>query len=130
MAKELVKAVLAIREPSRVRDADEGAPSNAHQRDWFRLEGYVDALYAKYADRLGDNAYAVLQASTELASHPVENLCLRKDRHALQKLAGEWVADFRHRCQQEDFDLSKYLALETHDHEGRAATGRHSTPAG
>ena len=128
--KDLVKAVLAIRMPTRARDTDEDAPLSAFQRDWFRLDGYVDSLYTGYADRLGDNAYAVLQASTELASQPIDNLCLRKDRHALQKLAGEWVAEFQQLCRQEEFDLSEYLALDSLSHESHAASGRFAAPAG
>ena len=124
--KGLVQAILAIRMPVKAKDDDE-KPFNAFQRDWFRLDGYVDSLYTKYAVKLGDNAYAALQAATELASHPTENLCLRKDRNMLQRLAGEWLVDFRHRCQEKEFDLSDYLTLEAHAHEGQAVSRRFAT---
>lgn len=120
--KGLVQAALAIRMPVNARK-DEDTPFNAFQRDWYRLDGYVDSLYAKYADKLGDNAYAALQAATELASHPIENLCLRKDKHALQRLAGEWLVDFRRRSQEEEFRLPGYLACATHAHEAKATSG-------
>ena len=73
---------------------------------------------------MGDNACAALQVATELASHPMENLCLRKDRHALQKLASEWLVDFKRRCQEKEFDLSGYLETKTHAHEAHAVSGR------
>ncbi|MYA59588.1 MAG: DUF945 domain-containing protein [Chloroflexi bacterium] len=121
--KGLVQAALAIRMPLNAR-AEEDTPFNAFQRDWYRLDGYVDSLYTKYADNLGDNAYAALQAATELASHPIENLCLRKDKHTLQRLAGEWLVDFRRRSQEENFSLTEYLANVTHAHEANATSGR------
>ena len=57
--KKLIQAALAIRMPSGARD-DEDRPLHAVQPDWFRLDGHVESLYARYADRLGDNAFAVL----------------------------------------------------------------------
>lgn len=113
----LIKAVLAIRMPKSVRE-ENGTKLTAVYQDWFKLDGYIDSLYTRYANTLGDTAYAVLQASTDLASQPINNLCLRKDRHALQRLAGEWLVDFRKRCVQPDFDLSAYLSLDKHSHEG------------
>ncbi len=120
--KDLVQAILAIRMPLNARE-DEGTPINAFQRDWFWLDGYVDSLYTKYADSLGDNAYAALQAATELASRPVENLCLRKDKHTLQRLAGEWLVDFNRQCKEKEFELSEYLKRSIHRHESSAISG-------
>ena len=125
--KGLVQAVLAIRMPLNARE-DENTPFNAFQRDWFRLDGYVSSLYTKYADKLGDNAYAALQAATELASHPIENLCLRKDKDTLQRLAGEWLVDFKGQCEEPEFELSDYLGRSTHAHEAHAVSGRFTTP--
>ena len=124
--KELVQAVLAIRMPINAQE-EEKVELNAFQRDWFRLDGYIDSLYTRYADRLGDNAYAALQAATELASHPIENLCLRKDKHALQRLAGEWLVDFKRQCEKTEFELSDYLKQPTHRHENHATSGRFAT---
>ena len=121
--KELVKVALAIRMPQNARDHD-GADFNAFQRDWFRLDGYIDSLYTKYAEKMGDNAYSVLQAATELASHPIENLCLRKDKHTLQRLAGEWLVDFKNKCAEEEFSITDYLALDSHAHETHVKSGR------
>ena len=125
--KDLVRAVLAIRMPQNAKK-DENSHFNAFQRDWFRLEGYIQSLYTKYADTLGDNAYAVLQAATELASHPIENLCVRKDRQTLQRLAGEWLIDFKGKCQKQEFELVNYLACSPFSHEAHAITGRFSSP--
>ncbi|MCY4559674.1 MAG: DUF932 domain-containing protein [Chloroflexi bacterium] len=125
--KELVQAVLAIRMPLNARE-EQNIPFNAFQRDWFRLDGYIDSLYTRYADRLGDNAYAALQAATELASHPIENLCLRRDKHMLQRLAGEWLVDFKGHCEEAEFELSNYLKRSTHGHETHAISGRFTAP--
>ena len=121
--KELVKAALAIRMPQNAKE-HENQNFNAFQRDWFRLDGYIESLYTKYADKLGENSYAVLQAATELASHPIENLCLRKDKHTLQRLAGEWLIDFKEQCLEEEFTVAEYLARESHSHEALAKSTR------
>lgn len=117
--KELTKAALAIRMPQIARE-HESRDFNAFQRDWFRLDGYIESLYTKYADKLGDNAYAVVQAATKLVSHLIENLRLRNDKHSLQWLAGEWPIEFKKECVKEAFDITGYLARESHTHEALA----------
>ena len=52
-----MKVVLAITMPAKAEAKDDGRFFNAIQSDWFRLDGYIDSLVAKYADRLGENAY-------------------------------------------------------------------------
>jgi len=52
---------------------------------------------------LGDNAYAAFNALTDFASHPPENRCLHRDRHSMQRLAGEWLAKFSQECRQSSF---------------------------
>lgn len=119
--KKLVQAILAIRMP---KNAEEDSHFNTFRQDWFYLEGYIDSLYGRYADQLGDNAYSALQAATELASHPPENSCLRKDKNTLQRLAGEWMVDFRRECEKPAFNLSEYLGRPRHTHEARVTSRR------
>ena len=140
--KELVQSILAIRIPKNAREEKESEQKepeekepkesserhdlsmNAFQSDWQRLESHIECLYRKYATELGNNAYSALQAATDLASHPIENLCLRKDKNTLQRLAGEWMVDFRRECGDPSFDLSRYLARPTHSHERRVTSRR------
>ena len=77
---------------------------------WQALQQQVDAAGARYAQELGANAHAVLNVVTELASRPPDNPLVRRDRHALQRRAGEWVIDFSSRCGEPGFDLRRYLA--------------------
>ena len=119
----LVQATLAIRRPRNAK-VSKNSHFSASQCDWFQLAGHIDFLYAKYADKLGDNAYATLQTVTDLASHPIKNLCLRKNKHTLQRLAGEWLLDFKRQCQERDFELSDYLRRSLHKHEARVVPGR------
>ena len=120
--KKLVQAILAIRMPRNAKEDESNF--NAFHRDWFRLEGYINSLYRKYAEKLGDNAYSALQTATEFASHPLQNLCLRKDKNTLQRLAGEWMVEFQRECEKQAFVLSDYLGHSTHKHETLAASGR------
>ena len=128
LGKVLVQVILAIRMPknAKVENPDN---YNAFQRDWYRLDGYIDSLFSKYADRLGNNAYSTLQAATELASNPIENLCLRKDKNTLQRLAGEWMADFQKKTEERSFDLAEYLESPVHDHETLVTSRRRSAHA-
>ncbi len=125
--RRLVHAILAIRKPKdlmRKRPAGAGTHRRAAWRDWLCLEDHVEQLYQGYSLHLGDNAYSALQAATDLASRPLDNACLRRDRNSLQRLAGEWMIDFRRQCRKGSFDLSEYLGRPTHAHEKHAAAGR------
>lgn len=77
---------------------------------WDALKEVVAAASERYEQELGANAYTVLNVVTELASRPPENLLVRRDRHALQRRAGEWAIDFSSRCAVDGFDLGQYLA--------------------
>lgn len=125
--KDLVKVALSIRKPKNASNESD-ANFNRAQQDWYRLEGIIDSLYSRYADSMGDNAYAALQAVTDLASHPRQNSCLRKDKQSLQELAGEWLIDFKAEFAKVGFDISEYLQRESYRHEDRARSDRFVTP--
>lgn len=118
LGKELVNVCLAIRMPKTQGNGGAGVRFDAVQRDWNMLQGEIEAMYMKkYANKLGHNAYAVLQTATELASSSINNRCIRRDRQSLQRLAGEWMLSFRNLIQKPEFDFSGYLKLEKHEHE-------------
>ena len=76
---------------------------------WEELRQVIAAASRRYEQDLGANAYAVLNVVTELASRPPENALVRRDRHALQRRAGEWASEFSSMCIEERFDLGRYL---------------------
>jgi len=98
-----VLAVLLLQPPeqmlSNTREANE----------WVVLTTHVSELCARYSRDLGENAYSVLNAITDFASHPPLNRYVRRDRNSLQRLAGNWLVDFSQRCRKREFDLSQYL---------------------
>jgi hypothetical protein len=65
-------------------------------------------LGLRYAGELGATAYAVLNTITDFASQPPENRCIRRDRNALQRLAGVWLSNFSVECKKPGFDVTKY----------------------
>ena len=77
--------------------------------EWVVLTTHVSELCARYSRDLGENAYSVLNAITDFASHPPLNRYVRRDRNSLQRLAGNWLVDFSQRCRKTEFDLSQYL---------------------
>jgi len=76
---------------------------------WEALREIVRTAGQRYEQELGANAYAVLNVVTELASRPPDNALVRRDRHALQRLAGEWASEFSSKCVEDQFDLEQYL---------------------
>ena len=80
------------------------------EQEWKVLKECLDTISDKYAEERGENAYAVLNAVTELASHPPQNRYLRRDKHSLQKRAGEWTIAFKTQCRRPSFDISTYLS--------------------
>jgi len=102
--KPLFYGVLLIREPLNMK------PESPIAKDWGTLSQHLGALCDRYMDEIGENAYAVFNAITEFASHPLENRCVHRDRHSFQRLAGDWLSKFSQECRQPDFKLSNYLA--------------------
>lgn len=96
-------AVLMVRKPRNAR------PGSPEERDWASLQKHVRGLCDRYAGDLGENAYAVLNAVTEFASHPPENRCVRRERHSFERLAGSWVNDFSREAAKPGFDLGRYI---------------------
>jgi hypothetical protein len=85
-------------------------PTDTRWVAWSALAKVVAAASGRYEKELGANAYAVLNVVTELASRPPDNTLVRRDRHALQRRAGEWASDFSSKCIEDKFDLGQYLA--------------------
>lgn len=102
---ELACAALGFAPPRCLDQAREAA----RQAQWRRLLAEVEAAGQRYATELGDNAYAVLNTVTELASRPPANPMVHRDRHSLQRLAGRWVGEFAAICGDAAFDVGAYL---------------------
>jgi hypothetical protein len=98
-----VCGVLSISKPEKLE-------ANARTADeWTTLSAHIGELSDRYAKDLGDNAYAVFNAVTELASHPPANRHIHRDRHSLQRLAEVWLNSFSRECRQFGFSLPEYL---------------------
>ena len=100
----LFSGVLLIRQPKNTK------PDGPIARAWGVLSQHLSALCGRYREELGENAYAVFNAITEFASHPLENRCVHRDRHSFQRLAGDWMSRFGQECRQPGFTISSYLA--------------------
>lgn len=105
----LIRSILAITLPKEQTAATARPLSAREQQDWASLNEHLDTISGKYVSEQGENAYAVLNAVTELASHPPSNRYLRREKHSLQKRAGEWVIAFKTKCREPSFDISTYL---------------------
>lgn len=99
----LVCSVLALKQPK------PWEPTSRKAQDWEALNSHLTRMSDRYAQDLGENAYAVFNTITEFASHPPDNLCVHRDRHSFQRLAGTWVDSFTEECRRPDFSLAEYL---------------------
>lgn len=98
-----VRGVLLIRKPVPL------IPDTREAEAWAALSAHLHELSDRYANELGENAYAVLNAVTDFASRPLNNRCAHRDRHSLQQLAGAWLSTFSRICREPGFVLSGYL---------------------
>jgi hypothetical protein len=84
-------------------------PESREAEDWAALSAHIGELYNRYAETLGENAYAVMNAVTDFASRPPHNRGVHRDRHTLPCLAGTWLSSFSTECRKRGFMLSDYL---------------------
>ena len=93
--------------------------------DYAALDDCLATLSNRYASDLGENAYAVFNAITDFASHPLETKLIQRERQSLQRSAGGWLVDFSQCCKQPDFKLDDYIATKsTNDDQPKKANGR------
>ena len=104
--RPIIQSALEIHKPR-------GMPDDRRE-SWRTLEQILDKTSEMYFQKSGENAYALLNAITDLATRPptkeqVGYSFIRRERHSLQVLAGRWVADFSRSLRRPGFDLSGYV---------------------
>ena len=104
--RPIIQSVLEIHKPKRMPDDRLAA--------WQALEQILDRTSNAYVRQLGENAYALVNAITDVATRPptkeqVGYSFIRRERHSLQLLAGRWVAEFSQSLLRPGFDLSGYI---------------------
>lgn len=101
-------------------------PSKRKQEAWDCLNARIKSLSEEYIQQVGENAYALLNVISDLASRPSDGGLRQRERHSLQRLAGAWLAEFSSECKKDSFFLPHYL--ERLQHAGTEA--RSLVPAG
>lgn len=76
---------------------------------WMELRQHVSQTCRRYIQEGGANAYALMNAITDLSSRPPASPHVRRDKHSLQKRAGAWLADFVTKAALPQFDVSQYI---------------------
>ena len=104
--RPIIQSVLEIQKPARM--------PNDRQESWKTLEEVLDATGDAYVRLFGENAYALLNAITDVATRPpakeqVGYSFIRRERHSLQLLAGQWVAEFSRSLRRPGFNLQAYI---------------------
>ena len=82
-----------------------------------RLNERLIAKRQEYIQECGENAYALMNVVTDLATQPQVEAhgysFIRRERHTLQRLAGAWVAAFGRSLADPSFNVSAYLERPT-----------------
>ena len=79
------------------------------QEAWDCFNVRIKSLSEKYIQQIGDNACALLNVISDLASGP-SNADLRwRERHSLRRVAGAWLAEFSSECKHDSFSLPRHL---------------------
>ncbi len=84
-------------------------PSKRKQEEWNHFNAHIKSLSEEYIQQVGENAYALLNVISDLASRPSKAGLRRRERHSLQRLAGAWLAEFSSECRKASFDPSRYV---------------------
>jgi hypothetical protein len=102
----LTFAIMKLRPPK--DDCDE-----SRRRDWAQLVAHVSALVARYTGEVGENAYALFNVLTDLATHPRDDLRMVQERHTLQRRAGAWFSSFIAVSRAPGFEMAAYVSATT-----------------
>ena len=68
----------------------------------FRLDGY--------RKELGDNAYAVFNTLTDIATRPPDNQYFQKDRDTIEKRSGRWLKELARNSAALGFKLDEWIS--------------------
>jgi hypothetical protein len=116
---DLVLGVLRLRPPS-APDAPDYLMD-----EWEVIHGHLQGLVSRYANEVGENAYAAFNVMTDFATRPKGRGSYAREVHTLQRRVGAWLPDFCARCRQTDFNLGDYIeSLRAKPTERDAAPGR------
>ena len=94
-----------IRWPSLPKD-----PTPAQMDDQWQLDADLAQRRDRYFGELGANAYAVFNIVTDFASHPPESSRMRRDRPAMERMAGAWLRRVRTAALRPGFTIAGHIA--------------------
>lgn len=114
--ERLVCAVLQLHPPKPAKGnsllsvaGEDCEASNQVHPEWQVFQKHLAEMNNRYANELGNNAYAAFNVVTEFASRPPVNRCVHRDRHGMQRLAGTWLAGFNAACSKPGFSINSHL---------------------
>lgn len=70
---------------------------------------HIQSLSEEYIREVGENAYALLNVVSDLASRPSGADLRQRERHSLQQLAGASLAELSSECKRASFDPARCL---------------------
>ncbi len=115
-ACEIVKLLFNIREVKEIETTlklKRQAKSDRHSQaieEHEDLLGNVRSRIFRNLREIGENAYGLFNAITDIASRPPRSFYFKRQIPTLQRLAGEWLLSFyRYLKKTPDFDIKEYI---------------------
>ena len=104
---------------------DKPEPLTRYQQEpWEQLSADLQSISDDYANRLGQNGYALLNVITDVASRPPGSQFVRREQHNLQKSAGNWLKDFSAECRKTNFSLTAHVDRLRAEQDSRRVDGQ------
>jgi hypothetical protein len=85
------------------------SPSPRQQQTWAEKQNAIASLTDNYFKALGENGYAALNVLTDFASRPAGMISVEQRIDHLQRLSGDWMADFINAIESREFSFERYL---------------------
>lgn len=100
---------MALNAVLRVPQCNEGDTS-ARRTAVATLHEDIGVRLGNYRQALGENAYAVFNALTDIAARPPENPYFQKDRDTLEKRAGRWLKHLAQEQKSGTLNIDQFTA--------------------
>lgn len=102
--KDLLNILLRIPREHEIDKTKRGADA-----EYSKLIEHITKKSDEYFNDMGENAYALFNAISDVASNPPQNIFFRRDTNSMQKSAGNWVNDLKEKIKKDDFNLDAYI---------------------
>ncbi len=104
---DLICALFSVKDKSEI----DFSMDTEREEDYDLLIRGIKRVLDKYVDEAGENGYSVFNAITDIASNCIRNRYFRRDKHSMQRLAGNWINSFQKEIENSNFSVADYIQV-------------------